>query len=141
MVGGQKRTCHTGLPPVSMAELRRMHAMKTGALLRPSCAARRRPELRTMCERIGRYGAALSGQIADDILTSFLTRPPWACLPAAMMNRGKNTYPALVGLDESRRLAREQRMPPAPRWPLLAAVPEADPARLLIHHHESGPEK
>ena len=38
MVGGQEwDMLYTGLPPVSMAELRRMHAMKTGALLRASC--------------------------------------------------------------------------------------------------------
>ena len=63
-----------------------------------------------VCERIGRYGAALgvAFQIADDILdvvsdTATLGKP--AGSDAA---QGKNTYPALVGLDESRRLAREQ---------------------------------
>ena len=113
MVGGQEwDMLYTGLPPVGMAELRRMHAMKTGALLRASCVcgALLAGAADDVCERIGRYGAALgvAFQIADDILdvvsdTATLGKP--AGSDAA---QGKNTYPALVGLDESRRLAREQ---------------------------------
>ena len=113
MVGGQEwDMLYPGLPPVGMAELRRMHAMKTGALLRASCVcgALLAGAADDVCERIGRYGAALgvAFQIADDILdvvsdTATLGKP--AGSDAA---QGKNTYPALVGLDESRRLAREQ---------------------------------
>ena len=95
-----------------MAELRRMHAMKTGALLRASCVcgALLAGAADDVCERIGRYGAALgvAFQIADDILdvvsdTATLGKPA-----GSDAEQGKNTYPALVGLDESRRLAREQ---------------------------------
>lgn len=113
MVGGQEwDMLYTGLPPVSMAELRRMHAMKTGALLRASCVcgALLAGAADDVCERIGRYGAALgvAFQIADDILdvvsdTATLGKPA-----GSDAEQGKNTYPALVGLDESRRLAREQ---------------------------------
>ena len=82
MVGGQEwDMLYTGLPPVGMAELRRMHAMKTGALLRASCVC----------------GALLAGA-ADDVCERI----------GSDAAQGKNTYPALVGLDESRRLAREQ---------------------------------
>ena len=113
MVGGQEwDMLYTGLPPVSMAELHRMHAMKTGALLRASCVcgALLAGAADDVCERIGRYGAALgvAFQIADDILdvvsdTATLGKPA-----GSDAEQGKNTYPALVGLDESRRLAREQ---------------------------------
>lgn len=89
-----------------------MHAMKTGALLRASCVcgALLAGAADDVCERIGRYGAALgvAFQIADDILdvvsdTATLGKPA-----GSDAEQGKNTYPALVGLDESRRLAREQ---------------------------------
>ena len=108
MVGGQEwDMLYTGLPPVGMAELRRMHAMKTGALLRASCVcgALLAGAADDVCERIGRYGAALgvAFQIADDVLDVVSDTATGS--DAA---QGKNTYPALVGLDESRRLAREQ---------------------------------
>ena len=113
MVGGQEwDMIYTGMPPVSLDELRRMHAMKTGALLRASCvcgallAGAESIEL----QRISRYGAALgvAFQIADDILdvvsdTETLGKPA-----GSDAEHGKNTYPSLVGLDESRRLAQEQ---------------------------------
>ena len=68
MVGGQEwDMLYTGLPPVSMAELRRMHAMKTGALLRASCVcgALLAGAADDVCERIGRYGAALGVAFQD----------------------------------------------------------------------------
>lgn len=113
MVGGQEwDMIYTGMPPVSLDELRRMHAMKTGALLRASCvcgallAGAESSEL----QLISRYGAALgvAFQIADDILdvvsdTETLGKPA-----GSDAEHGKNTYPSLVGLDESRRLAQEQ---------------------------------
>ena len=113
MVGGQEwDMIYTGMPPVSLDELRRMHAMKTGALLRASCvcgallAGAESVEL----QQISRYGAALgvAFQIADDILdvvsdTETLGKPA-----GSDADHGKNTYPSLVGLDESRRLAQEQ---------------------------------
>ena len=111
MVGGQEwDMLYTGGPAVSLEELRRMHAMKTGALLRASCEcgailAGAAPDARAA---IAAYGADLgvAFQIADDILdvvadTATLGKP--AGSDAA---QGKNTYPALLGLDESRRLAR-----------------------------------
>ncbi|MDM8216019.1 polyprenyl synthetase family protein [Desulfovibrio piger] len=113
MVGGQEwDMIYTGMPSVSLDELRRMHAMKTGALLRASCvcgallAGAESIEL----QQISRYGAALgvAFQIADDILdvvsdTETLGKPA-----GSDAEHGKNTYPSLVGLDESRRLAQEQ---------------------------------
>lgn len=113
MVGGQEwDMIYTGMPSVTLEELRHMHAMKTGALLRASCVcgALLAGADETALQHIGRYGAALgvAFQIADDILdvvsdTQTLGKPA-----GSDAEHGKNTYPSLVGLDESRRLAKEQ---------------------------------
>lgn len=113
MVGGQEwDMIYTGGSAIGMEQLRQMHAMKTGALLRASCVcgallAGAVPALR---EALAAYGAALgvAFQIADDILdvvsdTATLGKP--AGSDAA---QGKNTYPALVGLEKSRELADAQ---------------------------------
>lgn len=113
MVGGQEwDMIHTGRPSVSLAELQTMHAMKTGALLRASCVcgALLAEANSAVVDAIGEYGSALgmAFQIADDILdvtadTAVLGKP--AGSDAA---RGKNTYPSMVGLAESRELAQAQ---------------------------------
>lgn len=113
MVGGQEwDMLYTGAPAVSLPELRRMHAMKTGALLRASCVC---GALLAGADAAGReaiaaYGTFLGAafQIADDILdvtadTATLGKP--AGSDAAS---GKNTYPSLLGLAASRELARDQ---------------------------------
>lgn len=113
MVGGQEwDMIHTGRPSVSLAELQTMYAMKTGALLRASCVcgALLAEANSAVVDAIGEYGSALgmAFQIADDILdvtadTAVLGKP--AGSDAA---RGKNTYPSMVGLAESRELAQAQ---------------------------------
>ena len=92
--------------------MRAVHAMKTGALLRASCvcgailAGAETPAR----EAIAAYGAALgvAFQIADDILdvvsdTETLGKPA-----GSDEEQGKSTYPALLGLEKSRELARAQ---------------------------------
>lgn len=113
MVGGQEwDMIHTGRPSISLEELQAMHAMKTGALLRASCVcgALLAEADSAVLEAIGEYGEALgmAFQIADDILdvtadTAVLGKP--AGSDAA---QGKNTYPSLVGLEQSRQLAQAQ---------------------------------
>ena len=113
MVGGQEwDMIYTGRSQVSLEELRGMHAMKTGALLRASCvcggllAGAEEVALRAL----GDFGSALgvAFQIADDILdvvadTATLGKPA-----GSDAEQGKNTYPSLVGLEKSRELARAQ---------------------------------
>ncbi len=113
MVGGQEwDMIFTGKDTVSIEELRGVHAMKTGALLRASCVcgAMLAGALDEDLAAIGSYGAALgvAFQIADDILdvvadTATLGKPV-----GSDEAQGKKTYPALLGLDQSRVLAREQ---------------------------------
>ena len=113
MVGGQEwDMIHTGRASISLEELQTMHAMKTGALLRASCVcgALLAEADSAVIDAIGEYGSALgmAFQIADDILdvtadTAVLGKP--AGSDAA---RGKNTYPSMMGLEQSRELAQAQ---------------------------------
>ena len=113
MVGGQEwDMIFTGKADIALEELKGIHAMKTGALLRASCvcgamlAGASDEELAA----IGSYGAALgvAFQIADDILdvvadTATLGKPV-----GSDVVQGKKTYPALLGLEKSRALAQDQ---------------------------------
>ena len=112
MVGGQavdmELTGRTGVP---LEELRRMHAMKTGALLTASCecgailSGADEADVDNAREFGRNIGVAF--QIVDDVLdvvgdTAILGKP--AGSDEAM---GKTTYPALLGLEKSKSLAGE----------------------------------
>ncbi len=113
MVGGQMLDMeYTGRHDVTLDQLRGMHSLKTGALLRASCVsgALLTGAQADRVDAISRYGAALgvAFQIADDILdvtadTATLGKPA-----GSDVEQGKNTYPALVGLEKSRELAQAQ---------------------------------
>lgn len=110
MVGGQMLDMlYTGAGQVALEKLQHMHSLKTGALLRAACVsgAQLAGASADKVQAIARYGAALgvAFQIADDILditadTATLGKPA-----GSDAEQGKNTYPALVGLDQSRVLA------------------------------------
>ena len=110
MVGGQVLDMeYTGRPGVTLEELRRMHSGKTGALLRAACvcggilagadAAR--------CDALSAYASAFGScfQITDDILDETGDTAALGKAAGSDAANGKNTYPALIGLEESRRLA------------------------------------
>ncbi len=114
MVGGQMLDMeYTGRSKaISLEELRRMHSMKTGALLRAACVcgAQLAGANEKTAANIAAYGAALGRafQIADDILdvvadTATLGKPAGSDVAL-----GKMTYPALLGLERSRELAEEE---------------------------------
>lgn len=113
MVGGQQWDMqYTGKAQVTIEELRCMHAMKTGALLRASCVcgALLAEADEARLANVGVFGEALgvAFQIADDILdvvsdTATLGKPA-----GSDEAQGKNTYPSLLGLEKSRELARIQ---------------------------------
>ena len=111
MVGGQVLDMGLTGQAASLPQLREMHARKTGALIESSCV--------TGCILGGGssadealaadYGRAigLAFQVTDDILdvvgdTAALGKPA-----GSDEARGKSTYPALMGVEQSRLLARE----------------------------------
>jgi len=113
MVGGQALDMEfTARADVGLEELRGMHAMKTGALITVACVAGAVLAGAKLCQvrHAREYGRAVGQafQIVDDILdvtgdTATLGKPA-----GSDERQGKTTYPSLLGLDESRRLAGER---------------------------------
>jgi len=110
MVGGQAidlRAASGGAPDAE--ELRDMHARKTGALIRASglagAAMAGAPD--DALRAIAAYGAqvGLAFQIVDDVLDVEGASTQLGKTAGKDAAAGKPTYPALYGLDESRRLA------------------------------------
>ncbi len=117
MVGGQVldmgSTGKVATMPMTLTQLRHMHSLKTGALIKASCVcgALLGSADTALVTHLEHYGAALgvAFQITDDILdvtadTETLGKPA-----GSDEAHGKTTYPALLGLDRSRELAAEQK--------------------------------
>ncbi len=119
MIGGQVLdTCHPeqarsgGSAPPTLADLQRIHRMKTGALIRCAC------RMGALCANatantlgaIDTYGGAigLAFQIVDDILDVTATEEQMGKRTGKDAAIGKLTYPSLVGLERSRGLLDEQ---------------------------------
>ncbi|MCI0571971.1 MAG: polyprenyl synthetase family protein [Myxococcaceae bacterium] len=108
MVGGQVLDIAEDRP-ATLDYLLRLHRLKTGALIRAACrmgvlAAGGNPAALAAAEAYG-DGVGLAFQIADDILdvtsdATTLGKPTQADAAA-----GRHTFPAVVGLAESRRMA------------------------------------
>ncbi len=114
MAGGQALDLDAVGRELSLAELERMHALKTGALIRASVlmgAAAADCTLPTTLDALARYGLAvgLAFQIRDDILdvegeTDVIGKTRGKDAAAS-----KPTYPGLLGMDGAREHARIQR--------------------------------
>ena len=112
MVGGQAldlKAAEPGAAPLGEAGLREMHARKTGALLRASAlaGATMAGASAAALEAVGEYGThiGLAFQIVDDILDVEEASAVLGKTSGKDAAAGKPTYPALYGLDESRRRA------------------------------------
>jgi geranylgeranyl diphosphate synthase type II len=112
MVGGQAldlKAAEPGAAPLGENELREMHARKTGALLRASAVAggimAGAPD--EVLAAIGAYGThiGLAFQIVDDILDVEGASAVLGKTAGKDAAAGKPTYPALYGIEESRRRA------------------------------------
>ena len=112
MVGGQWLDLGAEGRALDRAELERVHAFKTGALIRAAvviggllarCTAAQRDALAT-------YGAAigLAFQIADDLLDARGDSDAIGKTAGRDAALAKSTYPGLLGIDGAERLAREQ---------------------------------
>ncbi|HSJ95996.1 MAG TPA: farnesyl diphosphate synthase, partial [Myxococcota bacterium] len=112
MVGGQAldlQAAAAGAAPLDAAGLGQMHAKKTGALLRASAAAGAlmAGADAALLSAIDTYGwqIGLAFQIVDDILDVEGVSAVLGKTAGKDAAAGKPTYPALYGLDESRRQA------------------------------------
>ena len=109
MVGGQVIDIENENVDLSLDALRGLHAMKTGALLTAACrlgAIAADADAPTL-DRATRYGRhlGLAFQIMDDVLDVTATSQQMGKLTGKDADAGKNTYPKLLGLEESRALA------------------------------------
>ena len=114
MVGGQTLdllAVRPDTPTLDAGGLREMHMRKTGALIIASALAGAVMGGATpdQMEAIGRYAlqVGLAFQIVDDILDVEGVEAEIGKTPGKDAAAGKPTYPALYGLDESKRLAAE----------------------------------
>jgi geranylgeranyl diphosphate synthase, type II len=109
MIGGQVLDIDPKNRPAKLADLQRLHRMKTGALLTASCrmgaiAAGASSTKLAALDAFGRH-IGLAFQIVDDILDQTSTAEQLGKATNKDAAKGKVTYPMLIGLDESRREA------------------------------------
>jgi geranylgeranyl diphosphate synthase type II len=112
MVGGQVLDMGLNGPlPGNLEQLKTMHGMKTGAMLRAACtsgallAGASSPDL----ERAASYGEnlGLAFQVADDILDIEGDEAKMGKPVGSDERKQKSTYPGLLGLEPSRRMGRD----------------------------------
>ena len=132
MVGGQVVDIESeGDKEVDFATLEYIHTHKTGALIRASVrvGAIAAGADRTQLNALTHYGTdvGLAFQVADDILDITGTQEEIGKDVGSDIARGKKTYPALIGLEESRRRAKE--LSDAAVAALKDFGPSADPLR------------
>jgi geranylgeranyl pyrophosphate synthase len=109
MVGGQLLDLETEGRDLTIRELERIHRAKTGALIR---AAVRIGGMAASLgdagmESLTKYGEAvgLAFQIADDVLDATATTETLGKTAGRDAERGKRTYPALLGVEGARQRA------------------------------------
>src|SRR5579862_1183373 len=112
MIGGQVIDMDEKHRPQSVDDLKRLHRMKTGALLTASCrmgaiAAGADAAKLTALDAYGRH-LGLAFQIVDDILDQTATAAQLGKATGKDAAKGKITYPMLMGLDNSRKEAQAQ---------------------------------
>jgi len=112
MIGGQVLDIDGEEQNLTLAELQRVHRMKTGALLTASCrmgaiaAGAGEAQLSAVTE-FGRH-LGLAFQIIDDVLDVTSTPEQMGKATNKDAAKGKNTYPVLMGLEASQAEARHQ---------------------------------
>jgi len=112
MIGGQVLDMDGENRSLSLHELQRIHRMKTGALLTSSCrlgamaAGANLSQLAAVTE-FGKH-LGLAFQIVDDVLDVTSTPQQMGKATNKDAGKGKNTYPALLGLEASQKEAAKQ---------------------------------
>ena len=113
MVGGQVVDMESEGKEIDLPTLEYIHTHKTGALILAAIEAgaiiggAEQQQRRALC----RYGeaAGLAFQVADDVLDIVADQQQLGKDVGSDQQRGKATYPALLGLDGARKRARELR--------------------------------
>lgn len=106
MIGGQVLDIESENQTLGLEELERVHRRKTGALLAAACrigaiaAGADESRLRAVTD-FGRH-LGLAFQIVDDLLDVTATTSQLGKTARKDARKGKNTYPALMGVDASR---------------------------------------
>jgi len=136
MVGGQVIDIESEGKEIDFATLEYIHTHKTGALIRASVrvGAMAAGADEEQMKALTRYGTdvGLAFQIADDILDITGTEEEIGKDVGSDVERGKKTYPAFVGLDESRR--RAQELSDSAVGALEIFGPGADPLREIARY-------
>lgn len=106
MVGGQQIDLNSEGKEISLAMLRKMHSLKTAALISASCAlgcvaAGASEEAVKNAESFGQE-LGLAFQIRDDILDCEGTEEQMGKTLGKDANAGKNTYVSLMGLEAAK---------------------------------------
>jgi geranylgeranyl diphosphate synthase type II len=106
MIGGQVLDIAGENQSLMLEQLQQIHRMKTGALLTASCrlgaiAARADEARLDSLTQFGRH-LGLAFQIVDDILDVTSTPQQLGKQTNKDSQRGKNTFPSLLGLEQSR---------------------------------------
>jgi geranylgeranyl diphosphate synthase, type II len=112
MIGGQVLDIQGEGQSLSLGQLQRLHAKKTGALLTTACRlgaiSARADDAKILA--ISEFGRCigLAFQIVDDLLDVTSTPGQLGKATGKDAGKGKNTYPQLLGLDPSRAEAARQ---------------------------------
>ncbi|MBF0183079.1 MAG: polyprenyl synthetase family protein [Magnetococcales bacterium] len=112
MVGGQMLDMVSEKQEISLSQLRKLHACKTGALIQASCitGAWLAGGAMVFRDRFAEYGSAigLAFQITDDILDETGDSRLLGKATGQDQQSSKATYPRLMGLPQARREAEIQ---------------------------------
>jgi geranylgeranyl diphosphate synthase type II len=109
MIGGQVLDIASEGTSLSLQALQPLHSMKTGALLRAACrmgviAAGGSDAQLTAATAYGSH-LGLAFQITDDLLDLTSTKEELGKATQKDQSKGKNTYPALLGIEGARAAA------------------------------------
>ncbi|GBQ23547.1 geranylgeranyl pyrophosphate synthase [Gluconacetobacter sacchari DSM 12717] len=136
MVGGQMIDMEGEGRALSLPDVERLHALKTGCLIRYAAEAgailgHAEPSVRA---RIAAYGRDLGAafQIADDVLDATASAEELGKTAGKDQAAGKSTYVALLGVDGAAREARRVAEQAEAHLDLFG--PEADRLRDLIRY-------
>lgn len=136
MVGGQYIDLESEGKTLQLELIKQLHRRKTGALIRVSMrvGARLAGATAAQLDALSEYGEhiGLAFQIVDDILDVVGDDDFMGKRSGMDRARKKSTYPALVGLDEARRLADETKERAIQSLDIFG--PEADTFRALAQY-------